>query len=338
MFLKTHIMKTEHFLHFIGIDISKSTFDIAIISGNTTTSHVFDNTPKGARAFLRLLRNRKIHLGDSLICMEHTGVYGKIIIAKLFEKKANFCVEMAFKIIRSLGLQRGKTDKVDAVRIAQYALKNHSGLELYRPVPEVLEKAKVLMKIREQLVQARANLNKYPNELQTFAPELGKLARKNTKRINKSLNEEIGHIEGEIKALILSDEQLNTTIGLVTSVTGIGIVTALYLTIYTNFFTRYQNPKQLACYCGVVPFDHVSGSSIQKRSRIHHMANRTLKTQLHMCALSAMNHDPDIKAYFHRKVGEGKNKMLILNNIRNKLVLRVCAVIKRQRPYVKTAA
>ena len=331
-------MKAKNFTHFIGIDISKSTLDVAILNESATTSHVFENTLKGTRALLRLLRNRKIDLRDCLVCMEHTGVYGKLIIAKLVEKQANLCVEMAFKIIHSLGLQRGKNDKLDAIRIAQYAARNHNDLEAYTPVAEVLEKLKVLVKIREQLLRARSNLNKYPTELQAFAPELGKLARKNTKRINKSLNDEIKKIEEEIKAVILSDDKLNTTIGLVTSVTGIGPITALYLTIYTNFFTRYSNPKQLACYCGVVPFEHTSGTSVQKRSRIHHMANRTLKTQLHMCAMSAVNHDPEIRAYYQRKADEGKNRMLILNNVRNKLVLRVCAVIKRQKPYSKLAA
>jgi len=139
----------------------------------------------------------------------------------------------------------------------------------------------------------------------------------------------------EIKKLILSDDKLNKTVGLVTSVIGIGKITALHLTIFTNFFTRYDNPKQLACYCGVVPFEYTSGDSIFRKSRVHPMANRTLKKHLHMSALAAINHDPDIREYFQRKVAEGKNKMLVVNNVRNKLVHRVCAVIKRQEPYVK---
>ena len=84
--------------------------------------------------------------------------------------------------------------------------------------------------------------------------------------------------------------------------------------------------------------EHISGSSIQKRSRAHQMANKTMKKQLHMCALAAVRHDPEMKAYYERKAGEGKNKMLVLNNVRNKLVLRVCAVVKRQTPYQKSVA
>lgn len=331
-------MNRQNFNYFIGIDISKKFFDVAIIENDRTTSYVFENTKKGTNAFIRLLKNQKIPLDNTLICMEHTGVYGKLIITKLVEKQASFCVEMPIQISKSIGLQRGKNDKVDAKRIAFYASKNYPELKLYKPIAEVLEKMKILLKIRKKLVNTRADINKYPNELERFSPEIGKLARKNLKRINKNLEDEIKRIEAEIKKLILSDDKLNKTVGLVTSVTGIGQITALHLTVFTNFFTRYDNPKQLACYSGVVPFEYTSGSSIHRKSRIHPMANRTLKKHLHMSALAAINHDPDIRAYFLRKVEEGKNKMLIVNNVRNKLVHRVCAVIKRQQPYVKNIA
>ncbi|WP_338357305.1 IS110 family transposase [Yeosuana marina] len=331
-------MNKQNFKFFIGIDISKRFFDVAIMDGNGTASYLFENTRKGVNAFIRLLRNQKIPLSNTLICMEHTGVYGKILIAKLVEKQANFCVEMAIQITRSIGMHRGKSDRVDAKRIAQYASKNYRELELYKPMPEILEKTKILLKIRRKLVNTKADINKYPNELELFSPDLGKLAKKNLKKINKNLCDEIDHVESEIKKLILSDDRLNKTVGLVTSVTGIGQITALHFTIFTNFFTRYDNPKQLACYSGVVPFEYTSGDSIHRKSRIHPMANRTLKKHLHMSALAAINHDPEIRAYFQRKVQEGKNKMLIVNNVRNKLVHRVCAVIKRQQPYVKNMA
>lgn len=336
--IKTFIMKKQDYLYYVGIDISKSTFDVAIVNAEGTTSYVFENSKKGTNAFIRKLRNQKIHLKDTLICLEHTGVYGKLVIAKLVEKQAFFCVEMPIKITRSIGMHRGKNDKVDAVRIARYAAKNTYELELYKPLPEILEKVKILLKIRKQLVNARADINKYPNELKLFSPDLGKLAQTSLKRINAHLDEEIKRVEAQIHQLVLSDDKLNKTIGLVTSVTGVGKVTALHFAVFTSFFTRYDNPRQLACYCGVVPFEYTSGSSIERRSRIHPMANRTLKKQLHMCALAAINHDPDIKAYFERKVEEGKNKMVIVNNVRNKLVHRICAVIKRQEPYKKTAA
>ncbi len=137
-------------------------------------------------------------------------------------------------------------------------------METYQPIPEVLEKIKTLITIRERLVKSKADLSKYPKELEHFAPELAKIANKNIKKSLKTFTDEIKRIEQEVKQLILSDDKLNKTISLTTSVTGIGLFTALYLTIQTNFFTRYDNPKQLACYYGVVPFGYSSGTSIKK--------------------------------------------------------------------------
>ena len=119
----------------------------------------------------------------------------------------------------------------------------------------------------------------------------------------------------------------------ITSVPGIGKVTALLLICFTNEFNSFSTARELACYCGVVPFEYTSGKSVRSKPKVHYMANKKLKKQLHMCALSSVMHNPEMKAYFKRKVEEGKNKMLILNNIRNKLIHRICACVKENRPY-----
>ena len=65
------------------------------------------------------------------------------------------------------------------------------------------------------------------------------------------------------------------------------------------------------------------------------MANKELKKMLHLCALSAIHYYPEFKQYYDRKRKEGKHSMSILNAIRNKIVLRVVAVVNNQRPYVQ---
>ncbi|WP_375605773.1 transposase [Flavobacterium davisii] len=123
-----------------------------------------------------------------------------------------------------------------------------------------------------------------------------------------------------------------------TSVVGIGKVTALLLICFTNEFTMYENPRQLACYCGVVPFEYSSGKSVRAKPKVHYMANKTLKKQLHMCALSSITAKGELKDYFERKVAEGKNKMLVINNIRNKLIHRVCACVRNNKLYERKVA
>ncbi len=116
---------------------------------------------------------------------------------------------------------------------------------------------------------------------------------------------------------------------------GIGHLTAVYLLCCTNNFAGKISGKQLASYAGVVPFEHSSGTSIKGRPRVHKMANKELKKMIHLCALSVLKYSPEFKHYFERKKAEGKNGMSVLNAIRNKLLLRVVAVVNKQQPYVE---
>ena len=116
---------------------------------------------------------------------------------------------------------------------------------------------------------------------------------------------------------------------------GIGHLTAVYLICCTHNFLGKITGKQLACYAGVVPFEHSSGISIKGRNRVHKMANKDLKKMLHMSALSAIQYYPEFKQYYNRKKEEGKHSMSVLNAIRNKIVLRVVAVVNNQKPYVE---
>ena len=127
------------------------------------------------------------------------------------------------------------------------------------------------------------------------------------------------------------DEQLSIKIKRVQSIRGIGPVTAVALMVYTKGFTAFENGKQLACYCGVVPFTKSSGTSVRYRSTVSPFANKKLKRLLHLCAMSAIQNDVEMKRYFERRVQEGKNKMSVINAVRNKLVHRVFAVIRDQR-------
>jgi transposase len=103
--------------------------------------------------------------------------------------------------------------------------------------------------------------------------------------------------------------------------------------IYTHNFTRFDNAKQIASYCGIAPFEYSSGTSVKGKTKVHKMANKTLKTSLHMCSVSSVRHNPEMKKYMERKVAEGKNKMLVLNAIRNKILQRVFACVRDKKMY-----
>lgn len=137
-----------------------------------------------------------------------------------------------------------------------------------------------------------------------------------------------------MKAIIDNNIELKKTYELVTSVKGIGTQTALTIIVFTDCFNKFDNWRKFASYCGIAPFPYQSGSSIKGKTKVSHLANKKLKAIINMCAISAIQHSPEMKIYYQKRVLEGKSKMSTINIIRNKLIARVFAVVKRQTPYL----
>lgn len=324
------------FKHFLGIDVSKEYFDAVLIleEGREKPFHnQFNNDYKGIKALCKWLKEFNATAEDTLVCLEHTGMYGKIIIKNLLCLNFSLWVEMPMRIIKSIGIQRGKNDKVDAERIAYYAMKNVAEAVIYKAPSKVVDKIRALLSLREKLIKSKIALTKTSDELQDFDNELAKFSVSHQKNSIKGIEKDLKNIELHLDNLIEEDENINKIYKQTTSVPGIGKVTSLFLICFTNEFTMCSTPRELACYAGVVPFEYTSGKSVRAKPKVHYMANKKLKKQLHMCALSAVAHDPEMKCYFLRKVEEGKSKMLVINNIRNKLIHRVCACIRDNRMY-----
>ncbi|MFC5683628.1 IS110 family RNA-guided transposase [Flavobacterium sp. MAHUQ-51] len=322
------------FNHFIGIDISKEYFDAFLLSENGNQKHnQFINSTKGIKDFLKWIKKENTLVTNTLICMEHTGMYGKLLSSVLIANDCDLWIEMSFKIIRSIGIQRGKNDKIDSERIAYYAFKNQEQFKLFKAPKKSLEKIRTMLSLREKMVVFKASLIRNVNELKSFDKEIYTLTQKYQKQTIKGINHDIRKIEKELQVFISKDDELDSLFNNITSVPGVGKITALSLICFTNEFTAFEKPRELACYCGVVPFEYTSGKSVRAKPKVHYMANKKLKKQLHMCALSSIMHNPEMKTYFNRKVEEGKNKMLVLNNVRNKLIHIICACVRENRPY-----
>ncbi len=165
---------------------------------------------------------------------------------------------------------------------------------------------------------------------------LGKVTCYNAQTL-RALNKQLKKLEDHIQQFLLQQDHLNEQQELLQTIPGIGPVTALYLIVITQGFTRFANSRKFACFAGVAPFEYRSGSSIRGKTRVSHLANKKIKSLLHMASLTAIRYDPELKRYYQRKKEEGKHSMLVLNNIKFKLIQRAFAVINRQTPYVITA-
>lgn len=322
--------------YFIGTDVSKNELDFAVMQGQNLLFHQeIDNNVKAINTFLKeLLKLPDFDLSKAVFCMEHTGIYSNHLLVGLHKMKAHICLEAATQIKSSIGNIRGKNDKIDAIRIAEYARKNRENLHLWAPRREVVVKLAQFASTRSRLIQVKKMLTVPIKENNGFLDK--EIARKNEKLCAgsiKSIREDLIKTEKAIDQLVEDDPELKRLFGLITSVSGIGKVTAIQILISTNEFIDINEPKKFACYSGVAPFSKESGI-FKGKARVSHMANKNVKKLLHMSALSAIQYNKDLKTYYERKVNEEKkNKMSVINAIRNKLVLRIFACVKHNKNY-----
>ena len=319
-----------------GVDVSKLTVDITLSHEGSFIHHQFKNDDDGMDQLKQWLSGLNAHNSDVLFCMESTGLYCFPLTRFLTENQLDIWIEHAAQIKKSSALDRGKNDKIDSKRIAQYASRNLDRLRLWTPASATLEKIRHLASLRERLVETKKRLETPIHELEAVGNlKMAKLLSKSIRGSLSSIDKDLKNLESGIISIINEDEHLKNLYRLITSVVGIGFVTAINLLVHTNGFTMLKDPRKLACYCGVAPFEYSSGTSIRGKTKVHYMSNKKLKCNLHMASLSAVRLDGGLKAYYERKVGEGKNKMSVLNAVKNKLLARVLAVVNKNEEYVK---
>jgi transposase len=326
------------FEFFIGIDVSKNKLDFSVQQGKSYLFHrEIVNEPEAIKGFIReISRLNGFSLNHAVFCMEHTGIYSNHLLSCLYQKKANICLEAATQIKKSLGNLRGKNDKVDSMRIATYAYKNRDELRLWSPRRDEVQQLADLSSTRSRLIKAKKILKTPLKEYGAFVKK--RSAKQNIAVCNKALGgieTSLEHVERAIMNIINADPELKRLFALVTSVVGIGKVTAVQLIVTTNEFKDINNAKSYACYAGLVPYLEESGV-FKGKGRVSHMANKKVKTLLHMAALVAIQYNDELRLYYERKVNiEKKNKMSVINAIRNKLVQRIFSCVNQNRKYEK---
>jgi transposase len=326
---------------YLGIDVSKPWFDISLMTvidhrKQPMLTQRFDNTHEGIKQLDKWLKGQGLTFNeDSLLVIENTGVYHRLIWEYCATNHLPIHIGNAAHIKWSFGIARGKSDVIDSKRLCNYAFKQAEELKVMPALNLSLIKLKDLMTARSRLLSQINSIKVYLNELKSAnSKEVQKLMEQSHKAALDGLRKSIKLVEKQITQLIKDEQGIQKNYDLLLSVPGIGHLTAIYIICCTNNFIDRVTGKQLASYAGVVPFEHSSGISIKGRNKVHKMANKDLKKLLHLCALVAINNYPEFKNYYQRKKAEGKHSMSIINAVRNKIVLRVVAVINKQRMYV----
>lgn len=329
-----------NYSHFVGLDVGKKTFDASLMSADEKElSHKsFDNTPTGIQSLLDWIAGYHLSLSKLLFCAENMGSYVTELSVSSVSMGFSLALVCPLTIKKSIGLQRGKNDRIDAKRIANYAVLHYRKLELYKLPDKDLVRLRGWIIIRDNLVKQKVSSIKL---LETFS-RMAKLADV-TESISfleeqlKSIKERILEVEEDMEQLIAASTSLYTNYLLLRSIKGIGIINAIVLLCVTDNFQRFDNPRKFACYCGVAPFEHTSGIYIRGKTQTSSLANKEVKVYLTRAAITAISWDPQMKAYYKRKIAEGKHKASVINAVRAKIIARSFAVIRRQTPFVTLA-
>lgn len=321
---------------FIGIDISKKTLDVVIYDpakkhADETNYKQVSNNKTGYQALFAWMKQKRISPKQTVICLENTGIYSYDLCLFLESCKQDYSSFTPLDLKRSLGLVRGKNDRVDAERIAYYGYLHRDELTYSK-----LSGSAVL--ILRDLSSERKRLVKYLTENKGFITDRKDRESTSTSRraeeMVKILEKQIQSVEDEMHGIVSSDPTMNLNYQLLNSIKGIGSVNAINTIIHTNNFKAFETARQYACYLGIAPFEHSSGTSVKGKTRVCATGARLLKADLSQAARSAVVWDKELKEYYERKRKEGKEHGVVLNAVKFKLVCRMFAVVRRGTPFV----
>lgn len=320
---------------FIGIDVSKETLDFVVLEGVEKRFHMqVSNDMQGISSFYnQLVKEVSFQKDQGLFCLEHTGAYCNPFLDFATSKGMLVWLEDAKKIKAYHGLEREKNDMIDAHRIAEYGYAKRHKVKLWKASRAVINDLKAMIKLRERLMTSKKRLTDPLREDTDFNKLWSNEHKKLIQPIIVKTENQIKKIEANIKQLLKQDEHLNKLYNLVSSVKGVSLIVGVNTIVTTDEFTKITDPKKMACHCGVAPFKKESGKSVNGRPKVSHQANKTMKALFNLAARSAVSSKGELRDFYLRKVAEGKNKMSVMNAVRNKIIHRIFACVRDERKY-----
>ena len=308
----------------LGIDLAKKKFDVALLNNGKCRSKVFENNPAGFSELHAWLAKNDVATVHA--CMEATGSYGEALARFLHE--AGHCVSVInparIKAFGKSELLRTKNDKTDAKLIARFCEKMEP--TLWQPPSAEIEYLRGLGRRRDALVSMRTQeLNRQETS--------NEMVNSSVQTVLECLDKEIEQISKLIRDHISNHPDLKHKHDLLDSIPGIGPATIEAILSEINAFEGFENIKQVVAYMGLSPQERTSGTSVKGKSAICKIGNARLRKALYMPALSAIIHNPIVKALYDRMKEKSKNGMVIACACMKKLVHLIYGVIKTNKPF-----
>ena len=321
--------------YLVGIDPAADSFTATALAA---PEHLvlrpasFDNTTEGFSAFQAWLAQAGLTPLNTHVCIEHTGVYSEALCYDLHRRGFMLSLVDPYAVWRAFK-DGPKTDLLDSGKIAEYAYRYRDRLRLWQPNETVVEQVRVLLSTREQLVEQKTATI---NARQALARKVVQTPAANQalEATTAHLKEQIRAVEAEIRRLITEHPATAQMFAFVTSTPGVGVLLGAHLVVLTKAFKEVPSHRRLAQYLGIAPNAHESGTSVRRRPRSRGYGTAVVRKLLHLAARSVRTHHAGYRYYFMRKVEQGKPASLVLNNIANKLLKTLCAIMRNRQPYI----
>ena len=310
----------------VGIDISKLTFDIAIEKENGKYAHYkFSNDSQGFKEFLK-------HLDKQTDCcvMEASGPYYLRLASFLNQKGIVVSVinPLVIRRFSQMRMMRAKTDKKDAVMIAEYGKTENP--KQWEPEQAYVLELKQMMAYVDQLIKHKTGFIRQQEAFKQN-PKQSTFLNKSIKQSIDSLDKEIVKIETKMEQITKEHHQeLSEQLR---SIPGIGKKTSMQLIVLSGGFTKFENAKQLTSYVGLSPRIFQSGTSVKGKSKICKMGMSRIRSMLYVCAWTAKKCNKACRELYDRLLEKGKAKKLALIAVANKLLKQAFALATKNEFY-----
>ncbi len=330
-------MDANNIQFFVGIDLSSTFFTVSFFDKKTkkvVSFENFENLDNGFKSLLSKFQSVGIKSDNAMICMEATGVYGEYLSYFLLAKDYLVVIENPLKVKRAFKIKGGNNDKISSVSIAEYAYRFKDQLERWEPKSQIIQQIQGFLTQREMFMEHKtANMNaKKALEKKHYCPR--KAIELHEKAI-ESLEKNIKEIEEEMSKIIENDSEYKQMIANITSVNGVGKMLAYNLMVVTNGFKEKLDAKKLASYLGIAPEPYQSGTSVYRRPKSSGIGPGIFRRVLYMVSMSCIVHNKVLSDYYNQKVKQGKSKRLVINNVANKLIKILVAMIKSKKPFIE---
>jgi transposase len=320
----------------IGVDMAADNFALTAYDSEKASyskAQTFDNDPEGLAALQTYLDQSQMTSSDTIFCLEATGVYVEPLVHFLAAKGYRVAVEAPHKTKRAFYPLGPKTDPLDSRQIAEYAHRFFDQLPFWKPSEAIVEQLRVLLATREQLVQQRTSNQ---NALLAVRRKMVKTppAEEAFTATIDHLQKQIKQLDQEIKDRSSGHPTFGSTVGLIMTIPGVGVLLAAHLLTLSDGFTKPLEARHVASHLGVCPQPFQSGTSIHRKSKSRGGGHPRLRKLLFLAAMNLRAHQMSFKEYFIRKTQAGKAGRLVINNIENRLLKIICAIIRTRTPYI----